>query len=120
MFARILSLSITVTSAAFVSYITFLTALWVGNLYDQTQGGKPLPGISHLFYPPATAIYYFPVPLFLYGLVTVIWCRRNADLCYLCCVVALSTTLMFMSAAGFGLALPFLPMKIYKKDRPVP
>src|SRR5688572_21480959 len=102
MFARFLSIAISVACAAFVSYAIFVTAFWLGNLHDRTQGGAPLPGISHLFYPPATGIYYFPVVLLLYGLVTAIWWRRNADLCNLCFVVALATTLMFVSVAGFA------------------
>src|SRR5688572_4401017 len=38
-----------------------------------------LPAISEYFYPPATALFYFPAALFCAALVLTFWRRRNLD-----------------------------------------
>ncbi len=107
MAARLLSVWITVISSVFVSCCALLTANNVGNLYDTTQGGKPLPAISEYFYPPATAIYYFPAIVFFGALAVTIWSRRNADQCLLFCVAGVAITIVFIAICGFALTLPF-------------
>jgi hypothetical protein len=114
MIPRITSIWIAVTGSALVSFFLFLTAYWFDNLYDQTQGGKPLPAISKHFYPPASAIYYFPLPLFCWALLITFRYRDSTDHCALFCIVTVVLTLVFIAAFAFFVSMPFLPMKIYR------
>jgi len=114
MIPRLISVWIAVAGSSLVSFFLFLTAYWFGNLYDQTQGGKPFPAISEHFYPPASAIYYFPLALFCWALLITFRYRQSTDHCALFCVATVVLTQVFMAVFAFSVAMPFLPVKIFR------
>lgn len=111
MILRVISVWVAVVASAFFSLFCASTAAWAQVAVERFTAGKPLAAISALFY-EAGIIYWYPVPLLVWALVFTIWGRGNPDHAALIRVTALGVSLVFLAAFIFGMALPFLPMRI--------
>lgn len=115
MILRVISVWVAVLASAFFSLFCASTAAWAQVAVGRFAGGKPLAAISVLFY-EVGIIYWYPIPLLLWALIFTIWGRGNPDHAALIRVTALSVSLVFLAAFIFGLALPFLPMRMGRLD----
>jgi hypothetical protein len=100
------------TTAGCVSFFLRLLAYWFGNLQEQTLGGRPLPAISVPFYSESAFVFWWPIPLCVCVVATVL-SRKQPEHSLLFCVSAVGLTMVFIVVFCFAVALPFLPMKIY-------
>ncbi|MDD5260918.1 MAG: hypothetical protein PHD76_03625 [Methylacidiphilales bacterium] len=113
MITRIITGWITIAGSGVVSFFLFALSRWLDYPLAKLTGGKPLPVISTLFYPPTVWPYLFPVIFVLFAIYATARCRSVESTWTALCVLTLITTLMFVAIFLFSMALPWLPMRIY-------
>jgi len=110
MLRKLLIIWFPMAATAGVAFCTWGMSPMAARIFRAHLGGKPLPGLTVLFYESSTWPYLFPIPIFLLAVLLSFRKKDNADNATVLAVATLSVTLLFLVIWLVAAVLPFIPI----------